>query len=127
MCAIPLPCSLQAKSQLLEGDVSSYYRFTLISLFAAMIALIGCGGSAQSSSSGGSGSFNTSSLNGSYVFAFSGTNSFGFFAMAGRFQANGNGNLASAVLDINSGGGVVTIVPFTGTYTVRGNDQASAT
>jgi len=107
--------------------VSSYYRFTVISFIAAMAVLVGCGGSVQGGSSGGSGPFSVASVNGSYVFAFSGTNSFGFFAMAGQFQANGNGNLTSGVLDINSGGGIFTNVPFAGTYTVRGNGQGTAT
>lgn len=109
--------------------MSSYSRFSVILLIAAMAVLAGCGGSVQGSNGGGGGSgpFSAASLNGSYIFAFSGTNSFGFFAMAGQFQANGNGNLTSGVLDINSGGGILTNVPFTGTYTVRGNGQGSAT
>ena len=108
--------------------MSSYSRFLVILLLAAMAVFVGCGGSVQGSNGGGgSGPFSAASLNGSYVFAFSGTNSFGFFAMAGQFQANGNGNLTSGVLDINSGGGIFTNVAFTGTYTVRGNGQGTAT
>ena len=106
--------------------MSSYYRFALALLFASIMIFTGCGGSSQSASIPNAG-FTNASLNGTYAFAFSGANSFGFFAMAGKFQANGGGSLSGGVLDINSGGGIFTNVPFTGTYSIRGNGQGSAT
>jgi hypothetical protein len=103
------------------------YRFVWVIAFLSLLVFTGCGGSSSQSNPSLNGNFSNASLNGSYAFSFSGTNSFGFFALAGRFQANGSGTLSAGVLDINSGGGIFTNLPFTGTYVVRGNGQGSAT
>jgi hypothetical protein len=108
--------------------MTSLYRFTTVLMLALAVALTGCGSSTSVSFANPSGSFTNASLNGTYAFSVRGQNTFGFFAIAGSFQANGNGNLILGVLDINSGGGGIhTNVPFTGTYSVRGNGQGTAT
>ena len=100
------------------------HRFVAIILLAA--ALAGCGSSVRFAGPP-SGGFSNASLSGPYAFSLSGTNTFGFFAIAGSFQANGNGSLSGGVLDLNSGGGVFANLPFTGSYTVRANGQGAAT
>ena len=59
-----------------------------------------------------------STLNGPYAFLFSGQNAQGNLQEAGSFKADGKGNLSGGLEDVNSGAGVFTSVPFTGTYTV---------
>ena len=108
--------------------MSRRYLFVAVFLLALVMVLAGCGGSSSSQFAGTpTGGFTNSSFTGTYAFSLSGTNTFGFFAMVGSFQANGSGSLVSGVLDLNSGGGIFTNVPFTGTYTVRANGQGTAT
>lgn len=64
-------------------------------------------------------------LNGQYAFVFSGTNTQGTLQEAGTFQADGKGNLANGIEDVNSGAGVFPDVPFTGTYTVGSDGRGS--
>lgn len=64
-------------------------------------------------------------LNGQYAFSFSGQNSLGLLTAAGSFQADGKGNIANGIEDINGGGGVFTSVSFTGTYTVGPDGRGS--
>src|SRR5262249_55587418 len=93
----------------------------------SLTILAGCGG--MNSNAGlPQGNFNNSSLSGMYAFAISGTNSGGFFTMAGSFQANGNGNITSGTLDINSPGtvGVLTNLPLTGTYIGHADGRGAA-
>jgi len=108
--------------------MSSWHRSLLVIVLAAVIALAGCGSSSSTRfAAPPTGGFSNASLNGGYAFSLSGNNTFGFFTIAGSFQANGNGSLSGGVLDINSGGGVFTNLPFTGSYTVRANGQGNAT
>src|SRR5215472_6499081 len=103
----------------------------LLPLFLATLSLTilaGCGG--MNSNAGlPQGNFNNSSLSGAYAFAVSGTNSGGFFTMAGSFQANGSGLITSGTLDINSPGtaGVLQNLSLTGTYIVHADGRGTAT
>ena len=72
------------------------------------------------------GNFTNASLSGSYAFAFSGTNTGGFFTMAGSFQANGSGTITGGTIDINSSTAVTTL-SLTGTYIVHADGRGSAT
>lgn len=66
-------------------------------------------------------------LNGQYAFLFSGQNGQGNLQEAGSFTADGKGNLTNGLEDINSGAGVFTTEPFTGTYTVGTDGRGSLT
>jgi hypothetical protein len=70
--------------------------------------------------------FSNASLRGSYAFAVSGSNATGLFAVAGSFQADGNGNLTSGVEDVNNSGVIATNVALTGTYSVGPDGRGSA-
>lgn len=61
------------------------------------------------------------SLHGSYGFTLSGTNTLANiqFAITGKFVADGNGHFIGAALQ--SAGGKIEKVPFTGTYTLGGD------
>ncbi len=109
--------------------MTSLRRLTIVFVLTLAVVLTGCGGSTSVSLGNPGGSFTNANLNGTYAFSVRGQNTFGFFAIAGSFQANGAGNLVSGVMDINSGGtgGIRPNVPFTGTYSVRGNGQGTAT
>jgi hypothetical protein len=92
----------------------------------AFIGSWGSYGPAQLSSTGNgvllaqdSAAFATSTLNGSYAF---GTPIGGNEFLAGGFQADGAGNLASGSIDSNSGGLALSDAPFTGTYSVDSTD-----
>lgn len=107
-------------------------RYRLVIVIASLFSLIaiGCGGGklpvVNPAPSPITGPFSNASLSGPYAFVFSGTGASGFFAVAGSFQANGSGNLASGTMDINNSSGVSTNVPFTGTYSVVPNGLGSA-
>jgi hypothetical protein len=64
-------------------------------------------------------------LNGQYAFTFSGENQFGTLLENGSFTADGKGNLASGIEDVNGGSGIFANVPFTGTYTVGKDGRSS--
>ena len=108
-------------------------RHRLVIVIASFFSLlaIGCGGGklqgVNPTPTPITGPFSNASLSGPYAFVFSGTGASGFFAVAGSFQANGNGNLVSGTMDINNSSGVSTNVPFTGTYSVVPNGQGNAT
>ena len=73
--------------------------------------------------------FNTASLSGSYAFLIDGTSSSGPIAAAGRFTADGGGNITNIVVDENNNGGI-TLLPngtLTGTYTVDANQLGGGT
>lgn len=91
------------------------------------LILSGCGGSDVKFAPTPSGSFNNSSLKGNYAFSLMGTNQFGFLAVAGSFQADGNGNITAGLEDVNSGGGVFTSIPLAGNYTVGADGRGTAT
>ena len=70
--------------------------------------------------------FSNASLTGPFTFSYSGNNSAGFVAVAGSFQADGNGNIVSGVEDSDSfSTGVATQVPIIGTYVVGPDGRAT--
>ncbi|HEV2987786.1 MAG TPA: hypothetical protein VG759_05050 [Candidatus Angelobacter sp.] len=93
-------------------------RFFLALSMLVLIVLAGCGGGGVQLASRPMGPFSPSSLSGMYAVSLTGVNSFGFFAFAASFQADGNGHIVSGVEDVNSGSGVFTNVALNGTYTL---------
>lgn len=70
--------------------------------------------------------FSNASLAGPFTFSYSGNDSAGFVAVAGSFQANGQGHIVSGVEDSNSfSTGVAKQVPITGTYKVGPDGRTS--
>jgi hypothetical protein len=68
------------------------------------------------------------SLQSSYVFSLRGSDSSGLLLRAGRFTADGNGNITAGVEDINNGVTLVqSAVSFTGTYAIGGDGRGSIT
>ena len=90
------------------------------------LALTGCGGGTSLSFPPPQGGFTNANLSGPFAFSYIGTDAQGFLAVAGSFQADGNGRITSGAEDINSGFGVVTNASITGTYTVRADGRGSA-
>ncbi|MBZ5700989.1 MAG: hypothetical protein LAN84_04010 [Acidobacteriia bacterium] len=75
--------------------------------------------------------FSATSLNGSFAFLMGGSSTSGPLATAGRFTADGGGNLTSVVLDENNNG-LRTSLPtsggtVTGSYTVDANGLGGGT
>ena len=108
----------------------SYKPFFRWVLFLTSVAVLaGCGGGNNQIAPPAQGNFTNASLSGSYAFAVTGTNSGGFFALAGSLQANGSGTITGGAEDINSPGTAVvrTNVGITGTYTVRADGRTTAT
>jgi hypothetical protein len=76
-------------------------------------------------------SFTATSLNSGFAFLLGGSSSSGPMATAGRFTADGNGNLSQIFLDENNNG-TVTLLPsqggtVAGTYTVDANGLGGGT
>lgn len=77
--------------------------------------------------------FVNSALSGGYAFHFEGagyddvSQSYGPLAAAGRFSANGAGQMTAGVEDINNAGVVSTNFAFTGTYNVASSGRGTAT
>jgi hypothetical protein len=76
-------------------------------------------------------SFTSASLNSEFAFLIGGASSTGPIATAGRFTADGAGNLTSIFLDENNSG-TLTLLPsqggtVTGTYTVDANELGGGT
>src|SRR5579864_4883762 len=92
-----------------------------------LIAVSGCGGGSHLSFPTPQGTFTNANLNGPYAFSYTGSDAGGFLAVAGSFQADGNGHITSGTQDINSGSAVRTNASITGTYTVRADGRGSAT
>jgi hypothetical protein len=74
---------------------------------------------------------NNAALNGNYAFAVSGLTGNGGvsfpFAAAGRFTADGAGNLNNGELDTNTVGGGGTAQAFTGTYSIGDDHRGTMT
>jgi hypothetical protein len=73
--------------------------------------------------------FNAGSLNGGFGFSIAGLSSSGSIGTAGRFNADGVGNLTDLVMDENDNGGI-TLLPngtVTGNYTVDSNQLGGGT
>jgi hypothetical protein len=86
--------------------------------------LAGCGGSTNNPRP--QGGFTNANLNGAYAISFSGTDTNGFFAVAGTLTADGSGHITTGVLDINKAPSPVTNVAFTGTYAIRADGRGVA-
>src|SRR5262249_11716451 len=67
--------------------------------------------------------FNVGSLNGDFTFLLGGTSTTGSIATAGRFAADGAGNLTDVIADEYNSGGIMQLPvgTVTGTYTVDAN------
>jgi hypothetical protein len=71
--------------------------------------------------------FSDHSLAGPYAFSYSGDNPLGFFAVAGSFVADGNGNIESGVQDTDSfQTGVASQVSISGDYVVGPDGRGTA-
>ena len=99
-----------------------------LALLLALVALTGCGsGGSTVLSPPPTGGFSNASLKGSYAFAFSGNNNFGFFSIAGSLQADGNGNITGGSEDVSTGSGVFPNLAITGTYSIGADGRGTAT
>jgi hypothetical protein len=74
-----------------------------------------------------SGDISTASLAGDYVFLAGGPGDLGQIAAAGRFSADGNGNLTDGILDSNYAGSINDGLDFTGSYAFDGEGRGNAT
>lgn len=70
---------------------------------------------------------NNSKLHGQYAVLFKGFDHAGVFEAAASFVADGNGNVASGVEDVNRTSGPQTGVALTGTYQVGGDNRGTLT
>jgi len=73
--------------------------------------------------------FNVGSLSGGFAFLLGGTSTTGSIATAGRFTADGGGNLTDVIIDENDAGGITQLPngTVTGTYTVDTNTFGGGT
>ena len=91
---------------------------TIVAAYGNSITVTGTDGT-NSLSDTFSIAFSDHSLAGPYAFSYRGDNQLGFYAVAGSFVTDGNGDIESGVEDIDSfQTGVSTQVPITGNYTV---------
>src|ERR1051326_6519625 len=106
----------------------AHQRYSLsVGLTVLLIFIAGCGGGGNSLSfPPPQGTFTNASLTGPFAFSYTGSDSGGFLAVTGNFQADGSGHITSGTQDINSGLGSFNNVPITGTYTVRADGRGSA-
>ncbi len=73
--------------------------------------------------------YDVMSLKGDFAFLIGGSSASGAIATAGRFTADGSGNITNVVLDENNSGSI-TLLPtgtVTGSYTVDGNQLGGGT
>ncbi len=70
--------------------------------------------------------FNNAAINGNYVFSVSGTEPGTNMPIriVGGFTAGGAGDITSGTEDIKEGGSFLSLIPFSGTYTVDNNGRA---
>src|SRR5215472_16450811 len=101
-------------------------RFLLIvPLITVLFLLAGCGGGGSVSFPPPQGGFTNASLSGPFAFSYTGSDARGFLAVAGSFQEDGAGHITTGMQDVNSGFGIFTNSPITGTYTVRADGRGS--
>src|SRR5215813_2894315 len=98
----------------------------LIAVVALFAVFTGCGGGNSLSFPPPQGSFTNASLSGPFAFSYTGSDGAGFLAVAGSFQTDGAGHITSGMQDVNSGFGIFTNSPITGTYSVRADGRGSA-
>ena len=106
--------------------VNQRFSLFVVAFSIVIFFLTGCGGSNSLSFPPPQGGFTNANLTGAFAFSYTGTDG-GFLAVAGSFQADGNGNITSGMEDINSGLGIATNAAVSGTYTVRADGRGSAT
>jgi hypothetical protein len=108
--------------------MAARHRFSVFIVIAiSLMFLAGCGGGGRSLSfPPPTGTFTNASLSGPFAFSYTGSDGGGFLAVAGSFQADGSGHITSGTQDINSGLGIFTNTPVTGTYSVRADGRGSA-
>ena len=99
----------------------------LVATIVILIVISGCGGGGHLSFPTPQGTFTNANLNGPYAFSYTGSDAGGFLAVAGSFQADGNGHITSGTQDINSDAAVRTNASISGTYAVRADGRGSAT
>lgn len=99
-----------------------------------LLVLAGCGGGSKSwiapPPGGDPGSaYSNASLNGTYILTATGANFLGNTAIAAQFTANGQGQLTSGSLLMNTLGNGAQVVDtnLTGTYSVQSDGRGSAT
>ncbi|HEV8180808.1 MAG TPA: hypothetical protein VGQ61_00475, partial [Candidatus Angelobacter sp.] len=69
-------------------------RFPIfVATIIVLIAVSGCGGGGHLSFPTPQGTFTNANLNGMYAFSYTGSDAGGFLAVAGSFQADGNGHI----------------------------------
>jgi hypothetical protein len=102
------------------------FLFFIVITFA-LAAIAGCGGGSSLSFPPPQGGFTNASLSGPYAFSYTGSDAGGFLAVAGSFQADGNGHITSGTEDINSATAISTNAAISGSYTVRADGRGSAT
>lgn len=72
--------------------------------------------------------FSNATLNGQYAFNYTALDDvLGVLLAAGTFVADGTGNIANGIQDLNHSFGVDESVPFTGSYTIGPDGRGSAT
>jgi hypothetical protein len=98
-----------------------------VAITIALVVITGCGGGGSLSFPPPQGGFTNASLSGPYAFSYIGSDAGGFLAVAGSFQADGNGHITSGTEDINSASAINTNAAVSGTYTVRADGRGSAT
>src|SRR6202163_4347913 len=102
--------------------------FLFVATTIALFVVTGCGGGGNSISfPPPQGGFTNANLSGPFAFSYTGSDGAGFLAVAGSFQADGNGHITSGTQDINSGFAISTNAAISGTYTVRADGRGSAT
>src|SRR5580765_6321839 len=99
----------------------------VIATTITLVLMAGCGGGNHLSFPPPQGGFTNANLSGPFAFSYIGSDGGGFLAVAGSFQADGNGHITSGTQDINSGLGIFTNAAISGTYTVRADGRGSAT
>ena len=103
-------------------------RFLVLSAVTLILVLLaGCGGGGSLRFPPPQGGFTNANLNGTYAFSYTGSDGAGFLAVAGSFQADGNGHITAGTQDINSGFAIATNVAISGTYGVRADGRGSVT
>ena len=105
-------------------------RLLWLATLAFAVALSACGGSGSSNipPPPPAGGFSVSSLKGQYAFSMSGLDTFGaYLARTGSFNADGSGNITSAIEDVvDLGAGTATEVTFApGNYSVLANGRGT--